>query len=362
MFEDMEPTQILLIGGGLIGLVFGFLGQSSRFCFRQAAVEAFEGKRAGQLRGWLIATLIAIAGTQALIPSYEIDLAESAYWVDSLPVVSLVIGGIMFGIGMILARGCAGRQVVLAATGNLRSLIVIMTIALSGYMTMRGLFAPIRQSLEGLVQVPLDTPDVVQGASSLFGMGDDVMRTGAIAVAALLALILIARSAVLRENLYLTLASVIIGGLVVAGWYVTGIIGFDEFEPQRLESLTFVAPGGNAMQFLMIYTGTSANFGILLIGGVIGGSFLSALLRGELKLQSFNGEPKEMLRYLGGGLLMGTGAVLAIGCSIGQGLSGISTLAFSSIISLSAIVVGAKIGHWIMNRQQVNQTHLAAAE
>ncbi|MDV7338133.1 YeeE/YedE family protein [Terasakiella sp. A23] len=362
MFEDMEPTQILLIGGGLIGLAFGFLGQSSRFCFRQAAGEAFEGRRAGQLRGWLIATLIAVGGTQALIPTFEIDLSESAYWGESLPVLSLILGGIMFGIGMMLARGCAGRQVVLAATGNLRSLIVILMIALSGYMTMRGLFAPVRQSLEGAVQVGLDRPDVVQGAASLFGFEVDPIRTGAIVLACLLAFILIARSIVLRDRLYLTVASVIIGTLVVGGWYVTGVIGFDEFEPQRLESLTFVAPGGNAMQFLMIYTGTSANFGIMLIGGVIAGSFVSALLRRELKLQGFSGEPKEMLRYLGGGLLMGTGAVMAIGCSIGQGLSGISTLAFSSIISLSAIVVGAKIGHWLMNREQAAATNLAAAE
>ncbi|WP_135080766.1 YeeE/YedE family protein [Terasakiella sp. SH-1] len=362
MFEELEPADIMLIGGGLIGLTFGLLGQSSRFCFRQAVAESFEGKRAGQLRGWLIATLIAIAGTQALIPAFEIDLMESAYWVESLPVLSLVAGGVMFGIGMMLARGCAGRQVVLAATGNLRSLIVIMTIALTGYMTMRGLFAPVRQQVEGLWQMGLDSPDVVQGVSSLFGAEAETMRLGAIVVAALLAVVLIARTFILRENIFLTIAAMIIGSVVVGGWYVTGVIGYDEFEPQRLESLTFVAPGGNAMQFLMIYTGATANFGIMLIGGVIAGSFTSALLRRELKLQSFS-QPHEMLRYLLGGALMGSGAVMAIGCSIGQGLSGISTLGFSSIISLSAIIVGSRIGHVIMQRQAASvEAKLAAAE
>ncbi|NVK17097.1 MAG: YeeE/YedE family protein [Methylocystaceae bacterium] len=361
MFEDMEPTDILFVGGGLLGLAFGLLGQSSRFCFRQAVQEAVEGKRAGQLRGWLIATLIAVAGTQSLVGSFDIDFSESAYWVESLPLVPLILGGIMFGIGMMLARGCAGRQVVLAATGNLRSLIVIITIALSGYMTMRGLFAPIRQTLEGWVQVPLNNPDVAQSLAASLSVEAESVRTGLIALALLLAVVLLARSFVLRDKIYLSVASLIIGGLVVGGWYVTGVIGYDEFEPQRLESLTFVAPGGNAMQFLMIYTGTTANFGILLIGGVITGSFLSALVRRELALQSFS-EPKEMLRYLAGGVLMGCGAVMAIGCSIGQGLSGISTLAFSSIISVSAIVVGAKIGHMMMNRQTIQQAEMAPAE
>lgn len=361
MLENMEPNDILLLGGGFLGLVFGLLGQSSRFCFRQAVAEGIERKRAGQLRGWLIATLVAIAGTQWLVSTQDIDLAQSAYLVSNLPVVSLVLGGVMFGIGMMIARGCAGRQVVLAATGNLRSLIVTLTIALSGYMTMRGLFAPVRQSLEGLWQVPLENSNVVGAASSLFTLDLDVFRMGAIVVAGLLALTLLVRSFVLRENIFLSLAAMIIGLLVVGGWYVTGVIGFDEFEPQRLESLTFVAPGGNAMQFLMIYTGTTANFGILLIGGVILGSFVSAAFRRELKLQGFT-EPREMLRYLGGGVLMGCGAVMAIGCSIGQGLSGISTLAFASIISLSAIAVGARVGHWVMNRQVVAETKLAPAE
>ncbi|SCA57015.1 conserved membrane hypothetical protein [Candidatus Terasakiella magnetica] len=361
MFEELEPTDIMLVGGGLIGLIFGLLGQSSRFCFRQAVAESFESKRAGQLRGWLIATLIAVAGTQALLPAFEIDLGESAYWVESLPIFSLVAGGIMFGIGMMLARGCAGRQVVLAATGNLRSLIVIMTIALTGYMTMRGLFAPVRQQIEGLWQMPLENPDVIQSLAAMISFDADVVRIWAVVVAALLALVLVLRSVILRENLYLTLASVIIGSIVAGGWYVTGVIGYDDFEPQRLESLTFVAPGGNAMQFLMIYTGATANFGIMLIGGVIAGSFISALTRRELKLQSFS-QPNEMLRYLLGGALMGSGAVMAIGCSIGQGLSGISTLGFSSIISLSAIIVGSRIGHVIMKRQENVQGNLAAAE
>ncbi|WP_417797738.1 YeeE/YedE family protein [Terasakiella pusilla] len=361
MFENMEPTQILLWGGGLLGLAFGLLGQSSRFCFRQAVAEGFEGKRAGQLRAWLIATLVAIAATQAVVYLFELDLAESAYWVKSLPLVALILGGLMFGVGMMIARGCAGRQVVLAATGNLRSLIVIITIALSGYMTMRGLLAPLRQSLEGLVQLPFTHPDVMHSSVALFGLEAETVQTAVIAIAALLALILISRSFVLRDKIYLSLSALVIGGLIAGGWYVTGVIGFDEFEPTRLESLTFVAPGGNAMQFLMIYTGTTANFGIMLIGGVIAGSFLSALVRRELKLQSFS-EPKEMLRYLAGGVLMGSGAVMAIGCSIGQGLSGISTLSFASIISVSAIVAGAKIGHWIMHRETQRQTKLAAAE
>ncbi len=360
MFEDIEPIQFLLWGGGLLGLVFGVMSQSSKFCFRQAVTEGIEGKRNGQLRGWMIATLVAISGTLSLIMFFDLDYGESAYWIESLPIVSLVLGGIMFGLGMMLARGCAGRQVVLASTGNLRSLVVLMTISLSGYMTMRGLFAPLRQKLEGIWQLSLQSPDVTSAVSNSLGFEQETVRTAIILLALCGALVLFARSVILQEKVYLSLACIVIGLMVVGGWYVTGVIGFDEFEPQRLESLTFVAPGGNAMQFLMIYTGTTANFGIMLIGGVVLGSFLSALVRRELKLQSFS-EPREMLRYLGGAVLMGVGAVMAVGCSIGQGLSGMSTLAFSSIISVASIIIGARIGHYVMNRTPVSQETLIAA-
>lgn len=361
MFEDMEPQTIMLLGGGLLGLLFGALSQSSRFCFRQAVGEAIEGQRAGHLRSWSIATLLAISGTQALVLFYEIDLGESAYLIESIPLVSLVLGGVLFGIGMMLSRGCAGRQVVLAATGNLRSLIVVGTIALSGYMTMRGLFAPVRQNIEALWTLNVEHVELVQYVTNLLAQDGEFVRLVVIILGLAVTLALVARSFVRCQNRGLTLAALAIGLLVAGGWYVTAVIGYDDFEPQRLQSLTFVAPGGNAMLFLMIYTGTTANFGIMLIGGVITGSFFSALVRRELLLQSFS-EPRETLRYLSGGILMGVGAVMAVGCSIGQGLSGVSTLSFASLISLGAIVCGARIGHWLMRRKIILPVELAAAE
>jgi uncharacterized protein len=361
MFDDLEPSALLLIGGGVLGLLFGALCQASRFCFRQAVGEAIEGQRGAQLNSWLIATLVAIAGTQGLVSIFEIDLGESAYLIKSIPLISIVLGGILFGIGMMLSRGCAGRQVVLAATGNLRSLIVVGTISLSGYMTMRGLFAPLRQNIENLWRLDVESSDVIQSINNGFGIEGSLTREMIIALGLILALVLAGRRLLKREHVGLTLASILIGLLIVGGWYVTGVAGFDEFEPQALQSLSFVAPGGNAMQFLMIYTGATANFGIMLIGGVIVGSFLSAFMRGELLLQSFT-NPRETLRYLAGGLLMGSGAVMAIGCSIGQGLSGVSTLSFASLLSLAAIVLGARIGHWFMRRNVVVPHELVAAE
>ena len=158
------------------------------------------------------------------------------------------------------------------------------------------------------------------------------------------------------------IAGALVGALIPASWYVTGVLGFDEFEPVPLESLTFTAPLGDALQYLMTYTGASADFGIAAVAGVLAGSFLVAAATRSLRAEGFEGAG-HLGRYLLGGALMGFGGVLALGCTVGAGLSGVSTLSLGSLLAFAAIGTGATVTHRLMgaSRAPASSPALAAA-
>jgi hypothetical protein len=131
--------------------------------------------------------------------------------------------------------------------------------------------------------------------------------------------------------------------MIPAAWYVTGVIGYDDFDPTPLNSFTFISPVGESLQYLMTFTGSTINFGIAVVAGIISGSFLSAYMNGEFKVESF-GDPADMIRHMSGGVLMGIGGVLALGCTVGQGITGMSTLAIGSVIALASIIAGCLFG------------------
>ncbi len=138
------------------------------------------------------------------------------------------------------------------------------------------------------------------------------------------------------------LAGIVIGLIIPAGWYVTGVVGFDDFEPVRLESYTFIAPAAESLQYLMTFTGSTISFGVAAVFGVILGSFLYVILTGKFRLEYFVGRD-DMLRHIFGGILMGFGGVLALGCTVGQGITGMSTLALGSLMALVSIVFGSAL-------------------
>jgi hypothetical protein len=164
----------------------------------------------------------------------------------------------------------------------------------------------------------------------------------AVAVAAAF-LVFCFKDAGFRRSAANVAAGVIIGLTAVAGWIVTGILGADEFDPVPLASITFVAPVAESLQYLMTFTGSTITFGIAVVGGVIAGSFLMAVATGTFRIESF-ADRGDMLRHLGGAALMGAGGILALGCSIGQGITGMSTLALGSVIAWLSILAGAYLG------------------
>lgn len=347
--SDLDPRTALLLGALAVGIGFGVIARLSAFCFRSAVLELLAFRIGFQVRAWLAAMAVAVGATQVMAATETVDLSQSIYLSSSLTWLTLIIGGVLFGIGMILARGCGARHMVLLATGNLRSAVVISVLGIVAYMTLRGILAIPRTALEAV------------GTLDLTSLGYEAQSLGAISGSPLVVpfivvgvFVLIAVIGALRPGRDRHIAPVLAGigvGLVIAGgWYVTGVLGVDEFEPVRVESLSFTAPVGNAIQYLMTYTGATADFGIFAVAGVLIGAFAVTMLRGEWRLQGFE-TPQQLLRYTAGGALMGVGGVMALGCTVGEGLSGLSTLSLGSVLATGSIFVGALIGDLLVRHK-----------
>lgn len=347
--DALEPRELLLIGALTIGATFGLVGRLSGFCLRSAIIEVLDGRSGRQTVAWLTALAVAVTGSQALALTGTVDLSESVFLGSVVAIPAIALGGLMFGFGMVLTRGCGGRHMVLAAGGNLRSWVVLVVLGLSAYATLRGVFAVMRVWLEGLAPIETQVSGGILSDILAPSLGLDASSL-AIALVALavfgatLGTIAIARRAMRRDVVIGVASGLAVGLLIPAGWYVTGVLGFDEFEPAALHSIMFTAPVGNAIQYLMTFTGSQADFGITVVGGTLAGAFVAAAATGSIKAEGFD-TPGHLGRYAFGGLLMGTGGVMALGCTIGAGLSGISTLSVGSVVALASIVAGGAIGH-----------------
>jgi len=331
MFETLgldflSPRQASLGLGLVIGLMFGALAEATRFCLRRAvAGDAAERGEAAAL--WALALAIALAGTQGAVALGWLDLSGHRFHATELPVLALALGGALFGAGMVLARGCAARLTVLAATGNLRAGMVMLVLAVVAAASMRGTLAPIRQALS---DVTLPSPDL----------------TGLALPFALLALGA-AGWAVRRVRLPAgqVAGGIAIGLLVPLAWVGTGFVLQDDFDPIPVEALSFTAPAADSLFYVIAATAVEPGFGVALFAGTVIGAGLSALRAGRARWQSF-ATPRETGRYGLGAVLMGFGGVLAGGCTIGAGLSGVATLSASALVALVAILAGA----WAMQR------------
>ena len=296
----------------------------------------------------MLALAVAILGAQGLHGLDLVDLNRSIYLNTSLGWAGAIIGGLVFGFGMTMTGGCSYRTLVRFGAGSLKSLVVTIVIGIFAYMTLRGLTGLARVELESMTNI-----DLADAGLASQGMPDMVAAvTGMSLAAARWALTLAFAGALLwfcfksagfRASPRDIVAGLIVGALIPAAWYATGVIGFDDFEPAPLASFTFVAPVGESLQYLMTFTGATVNFGIAAVGGVIAGSFAAAKGSGTFRIESFI-DANDMVRHIIGGAIMGMGGVMALGCTIGQGLSGFSTLALGSLIALLSLIAGGVLG------------------
>ena len=357
LWDTMMESEVILrvsIAGVIIGALLGGLMHRTNFCTMGALsdINAFGDWR--RFRAWILAMAVAIAGAQSLQIFGFLDLKNSIYLGASFNWLSFIVGGIMFGIGMVFASGCGARNLIRVGGGDLKGLVVVLVIGFSAYMTLRGIIAPARiwrNGLGSLDMSALSLPDT--GLNSIISRVSGLSARNSLLVAVsgsvLLLLIYCFKDKSFIKSPRNLVAGIGVGLLIAAAWWATGVLGADDFEPAPMMSLTFIAPSGQTMQFLMTYTGAAINFGIATVFGMILGSFVSAVLSGQFKFNGF-ADKNDLVRHLMGAVLMGVGGVTALGCTVGQGMSGISTLALGSVLALLAIITGAFAGFKAMER------------
>ena len=330
-------TITVLLSGFAIGIVFGVVGLLSGFCLTSGLRNWSTRGDGILLRTFALAAAVAVIGAQLLAASGLIDLSKSIYLQPSFSAPLILFGGLIFGYGMVLANACASRALVLVGRGNLRSLVVLTVIAVIAEAALRGLIAPARLAFLKWTAI---APQSISLPALLSGFGDTASHLVAALIFGGALLVFVFSYAPFRRAYGQIAAGLIIGLLVPAAWFVTGYIGNDDFNPVQITSLTFINPIADSVQYVMLSTGLALNFGIVVVAGVIVGSFLTAITTGRFELEGYK-SPQHMLRSLGGAALMGAGGAMAYGCTIGQGLTGLSTLGLPSMIGVAGILVGA---------------------
>lgn len=346
----------LALGGLVIGIVFGAVVQRTNFCTMGSLSDMINFGDGRRFRSWWLATATAILGVLALRSPGGVDLSKAMYLSTTFDWAGAAIGGLLFGFGMVFGGGCASRNLVRAGTGDLRSLVVLIVIAITGYMAMGGLFGPARAALASATSIDLKSAGMASQSLGAFlsrftgtapASADTIM---AVVVALAIAAWCFA-DAPFRTSPMHIVGGVGVGLCVVAGWALTGL-AFDELadNPVVPGSLSFVRPAGDALEWLQRYTAIPIpNFGVATVFGTIVGAFLMGAMQGKLKLATFF-DVSDTVRNLFGAVLMGIGGVVATGCTVGQAVTGASTLALSSFIVFAGLIVGGIAGMKVLER------------
>ena len=346
--EELSNLHLVALLGFVIAVIFGFIGNKTHFCSMGAISDVINMGSKGRLGAWFLAIGVAILGAQFLFLQGLVDLNASVYLSPNLYILSYILGGLLFGIGMTLAAGCGQRNLIRLGGGNLKALVVILVLGITAYMTMRGLLALIRLNWVYSVNADLTNQGIndqslVSYIGALLNLENTVWlrRIGGFAIAT--GFIAYAfKHKEFRRSFDNILAGIVIGACVIAAWYVTGYLGQDDFDPVTPQGMAFIGPTGNAISYLMTFTGAQINFGIAVALGMIVGSFLYAVASNSFRIETFSNR-SEMISHLIGAVLMGFGGVLSFGCTIGQGVTGMSTLAMGSILALSSIIFGSAL-------------------
>jgi uncharacterized membrane protein YedE/YeeE len=358
MTETVNPATLVVWGGFVLAFVFGAVANKTNFCTMGAISDVVNMAHWGRMRMWLLTIAVAMLGTSLLSYFGQVDIAKSVYQRPTLSWLSLLLGGSLFGVGMTIAAGCTNKNLIRVGGGSVRALVVLVFLAISAYMTLKGLFGQWRASYLDPVSIDLSTWGLTNQslATVLAKLTGQPEKTALLATALLLGvglLTFIFKDKRFRNNLSHVLGSTVLGLLVVAAWYLTGHVGYDEnpdtletvyfaTNTRTLESMSFVAPTAYSLELLMLWTDKTlkVTFGIATVIGVVLGSFVYAVATKQFRWEGF-ASLEDLRTQLIGAVLMGFGGVTATGCTIGQGLSGISTLALGSFIALAGIIAGA---------------------
>ena len=341
---DLPPFVIRTLLGFVLGMALGFVARRGRFCTLGAIEDAVYGNNTLRLRTWLLAVAVAIAGVHALENIGHLDLSRSIYTGPRIEWGGAIIGGLLFGIGMALVGTCGFGTLLRLGGGDLKSLLTFLVMAFTAMMTMRGITGVLRvRSIEPLSSELAGSAS--QRIPDLLGLAGTTARTFPFIIAALIAVA--ACSNRFLRNRWSIATGASIGIVIVLGWWATGSAGYDPFDTRRVESFSFVAPLGETLLYLMLASGLQPDFQVGAVVGVIAGASLAAKTAGHFRWEAPD-DAREMKRHLLGAFLMGFGGIAALGCTIGQGLSGVSTLSVSSSIAIASILIGARFGLYLL--------------
>jgi uncharacterized protein len=355
--SDLAPaelTRYVLWAALVLSAAFGAIAQRTNFCTMGAVADVVNMGDWTRARMWALAIAVATLGFNAMVGLGWIEARNTVYGGPKVLWLSGVVGGVLFGFGMVLASGCGSKSLVRVGSGNLKSLVVLLVLGVSALVTMRGATAVLRVNTVDRAALNLspgqDLPSLLASASGMSAtLAAALLGT---AVAAVLVAWTLRRPE--GRTLEVWLGGAGIGAVIAALWWVSGRLGYLAEDPntleqaflgtnsRRMESLSMVAPVGYALDWLMLFSDQTKvlTLGIVSVAGILIGALLSALATGSFRWEGFGGT-EDLANHLVGGALMGVGGVTALGCTIGQGLSGVSTLSLGSFIALAAIVAGA---------------------
>lgn len=349
--EYAKLTTTVLWSAFFVSVVFGAIAQKTHFCTMGAISDVVNMGHWSRAKQWVLALGVAMIGFAVLVRTGWLDPHRTLYASNRWLWLSGLVGGGLFGFGMVLASGCGSKTLVRIGAGNLKSLVVFVVMGVAAFATLKGLTAVVRVATVDQVFLAVPEPASlgsvlvqVSGVGSASGLG---LALGGLCVI----WVLLDREFRSWDNL---LAGLGIGGCIVGMWWISGCLGYVEEHPVTLDSsfvatvsgrseaMTFTAPMAHTLDWLMFFSDKSKamTLGVVSVFGVVGGAWASSIVRREFRWEGF-GNTEDLGNHLVGAVLMGVGGVTAMGCTIGQGLSGLSTLSLTSLMAVLGIVGGA---------------------
>jgi uncharacterized protein len=349
--EAYGEAMVLATGGLCIGAMFGFFAQRSRFCLRAAVMEFWRAQFGEKLSIWLLTFATAVVAVQGLILLGQLDVSSARQLATRGSISGALLGGLLFGAGMIMTRGCASRLLVLSANGNLRALLSGLVFAVTAQSALSGALAPLRLSVTELWTVE---GGAARDLLAVLGVGHTYtgLLIGAVWLAA--ALYFAFKT---RHRAWMWLGGIGTGVSVALAWWFSHSVAQSSFEVVAVQGLTFSGPSAEWLMRVLAPNPPAIGFDFGMLPGVFLGSLLGALWGKDFKIEGFK-DGYSMGRYILGAMLMGFGAMLAGGCAVGAGVTGGSIFALTAWLTLVGMWLGGGLFDRLLDRPPENARQL----
>ncbi len=358
----MSPAEFASLSAAVLAVIFllaavlGFAMRETRFCTMGAISDVVYLQDWTRMRQWALAVGVAMCGATALVLWGGVAVADTLYASNRLMWLSALVGGLLFGAGMVLASGCSAKNLTRLGGGSLKALVVLLVMGLAAFATLKGITAVARVRWLDSVQLQFDTLALLPELLAQAG-GWPVFATRlalGMGLGGWLVLIALKPAKGAERSTAVLLGGAAVGLCVTAAWWLGGHVGEVAEHPEtlehmyigtysgRIEALSFVTPVAHTLDWLLFFSDSNkvVTWGIASACGMVAGSLVHALWRRDFQWQGF-ADTQDLARHLLGALLMGVGGVTALGCTVGQGISAVSLLSLGSLIAIAAIVAGA---------------------